>query len=193
MFEKVIFTLFISLSVVSSTFAQRQKTVLITYYSKTSSTKAMAEEVAKGAGTVSEVKVVLKNIDATSMQDLLEADAIILGSPVYNANVAPEVLEFIRKWPFENQAMKDKLGAVFVSAGGMSSGEELVQANLLHAMMIFGMVVMGGEEWTAAFGASAVTHESPFDINQQKKIDPVFLKKGYGLGKRVAEWTKKIK
>jgi len=153
----------------------------------------MADAVAKGVESSKNVQLILKTIEQTSSEDLLQADAIILGSPVYNANAAPEVLNFIRTWPFENKALKDKLGAVFVTAGGISAGEELVQVNLLHAMMIFGMVVMGGDEWTAAFGASAITHEPPFDIDTNKKMDPVFQNKGFALGKRVGEWVKRIK
>jgi len=53
--------------------------------------------------------------------------------------------------------------------------------------------VMGGEEWNASFGASAVTNEAPFDTRVSKKIDPLFLKKGFGLGKRVGEWVIRIK
>jgi len=153
----------------------------------------MASEVVKGVRSIKNVECILKSIEETTTEDLLMADAIILGSPVYNANAAPEVLDFIRKWPFQNQPLKDKLGAVFVSSGGISAGEELVQVNLLHAMMVFGMVVMGGEEWNAAFGASAITEEPPFDMKKSEKIDPRFLKKGYGLGKRIAGWVVKIK
>jgi NAD(P)H dehydrogenase (quinone) len=172
---------------------QPSKKVLITYYSQTSSTKEMAMEVARGVKTVKNVECMLKSIEETKTADLLMADAIILGSPVHNANPSPEILDFIRKWPFENQPLKDKLGAVFVTAGGISAGEELVQVNLLHAMMVYGMVVMGGEEWNASFGASAVTNEAPFDTRVSKKIDPLFLKKGFGLGKRVGEWVIRIK
>jgi NAD(P)H dehydrogenase (quinone) len=51
-------------------------------------------------------------------------------------------------------------------------------------MLIQGMLVMGGEDTEAAFGASAITGEGPF---QGEKIDPIFLAKSFGLGKRVAE------
>jgi NAD(P)H dehydrogenase (quinone) len=187
------FIVCIFLSFVTCVQAQKNKKVLITYYSKTNATHLMANAVAKGVESNKEVQLIFKSIEQTSQEDLLQADAIILGSPVYNANAAPEVLDFIRKWPFENKALKDKVGAVFVTAGGISAGEELVQVNLLHAMMIYGMVVMGGDEWTAAFGASAITHENPFEVDKTKNIDPIFLNKGFALGKRVAEWVKRIK
>jgi len=121
---------------------------------------------------------------------LLEADAILLGSPVYNANVAPAVQEFINSWPFEGRPLKNKLGAAFVTGGGMSIGEELVQVNLLHSMLIHGMLDLGGEETEAAFGASAITGEPPF---QTGKVEEQFLVKGRGLGKRVAEMAVSLK
>jgi NAD(P)H dehydrogenase (quinone) len=43
---------------------------------------------------------------------------------------------------------------------------------------------MGGEETEAAFGASAITGEVPF---QTGKVEEQFLVKARGLGKRVAE------
>ena len=168
----------------------KTKNVLITYYSKTAYTQTLAEEVAKGAQSIPGIKVVLKSINQTTTKDLLEADAIIIGSPVYNANLAPEVVKFMSEWPFEGNPLKDKIGAAFVTAGGISSGEELAQVNILHTMLIFGMIVVGGEEWTSAFGASAITNESIF---KKEKLDKIFLQKGFTLGQRVATISKKMK
>lgn len=163
--------------------------ILITYYSKTAHTQSLAEEVAKGAQSIPGVQVKLKSIDQTSTKDLLDADAIIVGSPVYNANLAPEVVQFVSTWPFEGNPLKDKIGAAFVTAGGMSAGEELAQVNILHSMLVFGMIVVGGDDWTSAFGASAITNESVFKTAQLEKI---FLQKGFSLGKRVASIAKKM-
>ena len=167
----------------------KTKNVLIAYYSKTAHTQSLAEEVAKGAQSIPGVQVVLKSIAQTTTKDLLDADAIIIGSPVYNANLAPEVVKFISEWPFEGNPLKDKIGAAFVSAGGMSAGEELAQMNVLHSMLIFGMIVVGGDDWTSPFGASAITNESIFKTGQ---VDKIFLQKGFTLGKRVATIAKKI-
>lgn len=168
----------------------KSKNILITYYSKTAHTQTLAEEVAKGAQSIAGVQVVLKSIDQTTRKDLLEADAIIIGSPVYNANLAPEVVQFMSAWPFEGNPLKDKIGAAFVTAGGISAGEELAQVNILHSMLIFGMIVVGGDNWTSAFGASAITNESIF---KTEKLDKLFLQKGFTLGSRVATLAKKMK
>ncbi len=162
-----------------------QTNVLVAYYSKTGNTEAMAEAVVKGARQTEGVSVEMKPVSEVTTEDLLDADAIIVGSPVYNANVAPQVQEFISGWPFEGAPLKNKIGAAFVTAGGISAGEEVTQLNILHSMMIFGMIIVGGEHWTSPFGASAVKGEKPF--HETDGLDPLFLQKGEDLGKRVAE------
>lgn len=159
-------------------------TVLISYYSKTGNTRQMAEAIAQGADETGKVFVVLKAVSETTHADLLAADAIILGSPVYNANVAPAVQGFIASWPFEGAPLRNKIGAAFVTAGGISAGEELVQMSILQSMLIFGMIVVGGEDWKSPFGASAVVNEAPFQA--QGLVGAQFLDKGRGLGRRVA-------
>ena len=150
----------------------------------------MANAIAKGAAIHTDIKIVIKSIEQTSTSDLVNADAIILGSPVHNANLSSDVLKFIESWPFAGTPLKNKIGAAFVTAGGISAGEELAQVNILHSMLIFGMIVVGGDEWTSAFGASAITNESIF---KTEKLDKIFLQKGFTLGQRVATITKKMK
>ncbi|MBI3004850.1 MAG: NAD(P)H-dependent oxidoreductase [Ignavibacteriales bacterium] len=186
MFLFIICFIVLSLSFV----AESQPKILVVYYSQTGHTKAMAEAVARGAKSSPGAIVTLKAVNEATAGDVLAADAVIVGSPVHNANVAPEVQRFINSWPFEGQPLKDKIGAAFVTGGGISAGEELVQTNILHSMLVFGMVVVGGPEWTAAFGASGVTGEPPFE---SKTIDPMFLKKAEELGKRVADLAARLK
>ena len=180
----------LSLALLLFSINTQAQNILITYYSKTAHTQSLAEEVAKGASSIPGVQVVLKRIDQTTTKDLLNADAIILGSPVYNANLAPEVVQFMSTWPFEGNPLKDKIGAAFVTAGGISAGEELAQVNILQSMLVFGMVVLGGDDWTSAFGASAITNEGVF---KTENLDKLFLQKGFSLGKRVAKIAKKMK
>jgi len=165
------------------------KSVLIAYHSVNGHTAQMAKAIQKGIVESSDIKVIMKPANEVSTQELLDASAIIIGSPVYNANPSPEILSFIKSWPFEGQPLKNKLGAVFVTAGGVSSGEELVQSSLLHAMMVYGMIVIGGDDWKSSFGASGIHEEGKY---QSKELDTYFLDKGFHLGKRVADVLKKI-
>ena len=167
----------------------QSKTVLIAYHSVSGHTAKMAKSIQKGILESSDIKVILKSVNEVKLQELLAADAIVIGSPVYNANPSPEILSFIKTWPFEGQPLKNKLGAVFVTAGGFSSGEELVQSSLLHAMMVYGMIVVGGDDWRSSFGASGIHEEGKY---QSKELDNYFLEKGFRLGKRMAEVLAKM-
>jgi len=170
--------------------AQSEKTILITYHSESGNTKAMAQSVAKGVEQLTGLTYILKPIQDVTEEEILNASAIILGSPVYNANMTPQVQEFFNSWPFEGRPLKDKIGAVFVTGGGFSIGEEAVMFSIIRAMMIHGMVIVGGEEVEAAFGASAVTGEGDF---AGKEVQEIFLKKAEGLGRRVGEMVGRFK
>ena len=167
--------------------------ILITYYSESGHTSLMAHAVAEGARQIPSARIKLLSIDSTHTEDLLWADAIIVGSPVHSANIAASVQAFIRNWPFQDQPLKDKVGAAFVTGGGISAGEELAQMNLIHSMMVFNMIIAGGPAWDQPFGASAVTGEAPFNQgSDEADIDPRFAGKGRALGERVAAVTAKF-
>ncbi|PRY87391.1 flavodoxin family protein [Mongoliibacter ruber] len=184
---KILFTyLFLNLvlGLSQDLFAQSPSTILITYHSESGKTLAMAEAVAKGVKEVQGVEYILKPIAEVLEEELLNASAIILGSPVYNANMTAQMQEFINSLPFEGRPLKNKLGAVFVTGGGFSIGEEAVMFGMIRAMMIHGMIIVGGDELEAAFGASAITGEGDF---AEIEVQDIFLKKAEGLGRRVGE------
>ncbi len=171
--------------------SQPHPNILIVYHSVEGHTQQMAEAVARGARSLQVLNVRLRTVSEATNDDVLWADAIIVGTPVYNANVAPPVQEFINRWPFENAPLRNKIGAAFVTGGGISAGEEATQLSLIRSMLIFGMIVVGGPDWTTPFGASAVTAEHPFGKSiggkDTKTVADQFLKKGEALGRRVAE------
>jgi NAD(P)H dehydrogenase (quinone) len=136
----------------------------------------------------SDVRVI--PVDSVSTDDIKWADALIVGSPVHSANISAPVVAFLNSFPFDG-SMRDKVGAAFVTAGGMSTGEEEVQLSILRAMLVYNMILVGGPSWPQAFGASAVTGEAPFlDTASVASVDPIFLTKGFNLGVRVAQVTK---
>ncbi len=166
--------------------------ILVTYYTQSGHTKAMAEAVANGATSLPGTEVRLLTTDSTSSDDLLWADAIIVGSPVHAANVPAPIAEAISRWPWPDK-LKDKIGAAFVTGGGISAGEELTQLNLIHTFLIYGMIVVGGPTWDQAFGASAITEERPFaHENDAGAVDAQFLTKAEALGMRVAKVAKRL-
>src|SRR5271167_1804929 len=100
--------------------------VLVAYYTRRGSTQRMAEEVAAGARSVAAAEVGLKRVEEVQAQDLLDADGIIIGSPVYFGTMAAAVKTFFEDWQFRfdfypAHPLRDKVGAVF-AAGGQSAG-----------------------------------------------------------------------
>lgn len=175
--------------------------VLIVMSSNTTHLAQLANHVADGARSVvtSEDNVRVRTATSASFEDVLWADAILLGSHVNNANVDHHMVAFINSWDFHAD-LSHKVGAAFVTSGGLSAGQELTMVNLLHSMMIFRMVIVGGEKWTSAFGASAVVGEPPFAKTKDDSyfpmdcsptdpstINAMFSEKAYGLGKRASE------
>ncbi len=164
-------------------------TVLIAYYSVSGHTEKMAEEVVQGAKSVSGTRVVLKRVGDVTGPDLFSSDALIVGSPVYWANMAGEVKTFFDNWQlkfgvFPEFKMRNKVGAAFATGGQVSSGKELTMLTILAAMLGNQMIVVSGG---GAFGASATTEgDSP-------GLDEKELSAARAMGKRVAEVAKIIK
>jgi NAD(P)H dehydrogenase (quinone) len=165
--------------------AQCEPTVLIAYHSHTGHTRAMAEAVAAGVAGAGGTAL-LRSVDSVPAAELVAADAIVLGSPVHNANMAAPMQEFISRWPFEGRPLADKPGAVFVAGGGMSAGQEATQLALIRAMLVHGLIIVGGVDWLSAFGAAAITDEEPFAAGV-RPVDERFLVKARGLGARVVD------
>ncbi len=172
--------------------AQCDVRVLVAYHSQSGRTRIMAESVAAGARAVAGTQVTLASVEAVDTAQLRAAHAVIVGSPVHSANVAAPVMEFINRWPFPD-GMRDKVGAAFVSGGGISAGEEEAQLAILRAMLINSMLVVGGGEWSQAFGASAVTDEAPWAALPRGQVAGQFLEKAVRLGRRVATITRQLR
>ena len=79
--------------------------VLIAYYTMTGTTQSLAQIVARGADEIDGVNVTLKPIEAVSMDDLRDAEGIILGSPTYYANMAGPMKSFIDSIGLEHDSV----------------------------------------------------------------------------------------
>ncbi|MCP9453298.1 MAG: NAD(P)H-dependent oxidoreductase [Nitrospira sp.] len=162
--------------------------VLVAYHSLSGHTERMAEAVAEGAKSVEGTRVVLKRVGQVTAEDLFSSDAVVVGSPVYWANMAGEVKTFFDNWQFKfgvfpEFKMRDKVGAAFVTGGQVSGGKELTMLTILAAMLGNQMIVVSGG---GAFGASATTEgDSP-------GIDTKELAEAKALGQRVAEVAKRL-
>ncbi len=157
-------------------------TVLVTYHSATGNTEKMAQGVAEGAKAVLGTLVVLKRVGDVTENDLVSADAVVVGSPVYFGNMSGEVKTFFDNWSkfglFRDRKMRNKVGGAFATGASVSSGKEVTMLTIFAAMFINQMIVVSGG---GGFGASASTGTDSPGIDEKE------LAEARDLGKRVAE------
>lgn len=122
--------------------------ILIVYATDYGNTKKMAQAIAEGAKSVNGTTVEVKLADDTTGEDVLTADALILGSPVHMGSPDWRVKKFIdtvcsKLW------MGDKLvgrvGGVFVSGGGYGNaggGCEVTLLALLNNLAELGLIMV---------------------------------------------------
>ena len=159
--------------------------VLVTYHSATGNTEKMAQGVAEGAKAVSGTSVVLKRVGEVIGDDLLSADAVIVGSPVYGGNMSGQVKTFFDNWGPKfglgtaTGKMRNKVGAAFATGGGISGGKEVTMLTILVSMLSHQMIVIRG--------ASATTGPDSPGIDEKE------IAEARELGKRVAEVAALVK
>lgn len=162
--------------------------VLIAYYTLTGTTQSLAQIVARGANEVERVNVTLKPIEAVTVEDLRNAEGIILGSPTYYANMAGPMKTFIDSIGLEHDSefLGGKIGGAFATGGGSGGGKEHVIVSLLLAMINTGMMVAGpsygdGRNGYALPGAAATDPGTPDEFTATEVED------ARRLGRRISE------
>ena len=155
--------------------------VVVIYYSKTGNTKAMAEEVAKGAKD-SGADVRLKSVEEATLNDLLWAHGIVIGSPTYFGLPSAQVKKFLDESVKVRGKLEGKVGAAFSSSYHRAGGRETTMLAILQAMLIHGMIVCGDPLSTGGhYGAVA---NGPPDEQAKREC--------YELGKRIAKIAEKL-
>ena len=129
------------------------KQLLITFYSGSGNAKRMAEEIAHGAEGAG-ITVKVKRVEDCELNELTEADGIMVGSPTYFSNVAWQVKKLIDESITlyrEDRRLRDKVGGCFTSAGTRRDGEECIKMlerafGLHHKLqMIPGIIQTSGD------------------------------------------------
>ncbi len=151
---------------------------LVVYDSKTGNTEKMAMAISQGMeGGGLEVKV--KRVEDASLSDLTDADAIVLGSPTYFANMSGSMKGFIDKsievYP---DKLKDKVGAAFTSCGD-DEGDYTTLFSLIVALFFHKSIIVGHQSGKP--GATSVGEPDDKCIVECR----VF-------GERIADFTKAI-
>ncbi|MBU0600118.1 NAD(P)H-dependent oxidoreductase [bacterium] len=157
--------------------------ILVVYSSKGGNTKALAEEIAKGADEVRGMEVVVKRAGEVTNEDLLSIDGLIVGSPVYFGGMSSEVKEMFDRSVTIRRKLEGKIGASFATSGHPTGGKETTMLSILQAMLIHGMVVIGDP-------ISAGGH---YGVGTVGSPDREAQMAGRELGQRVARLSKILK
>ena len=115
---------------------------LIVYYSRGGNTKKMAESIAEGLQQ-EQIEVDIRAVKDVTADDLLRPDAIIVGSPTYYGSMAAEIKQLFDESVRLHGKLDGKIGAAFASSHHIGGGNETTILDILHAMLIHGMVVQG--------------------------------------------------
>ena len=153
--------------------------VLIVYDSRSGNTEKMAHAVAEGVRE-EDVNVVIRKVDDASVDELPDADGVILGSPVYYGLPTGKIKEFVDASVKFHGKLDGKVGGAFASSGGIHTGAETTIIALHEALLIHGMVVQG-TSGANHYGAASVGAPDDNDLENCKK-----------LGKRVASLVKRL-
>ena len=122
-------------------------------------TKSLAEALAVGctADAVGCVSRVLPVESANYARDVSQwADAVALGSGVYNGNAAPALLSFVNSWDVDDARLGSLLGASFATGAAAAAGLQPVLEELNRALLTFGVMLVGGGSWQNGEGTGSV-------------------------------------
>jgi NAD(P)H dehydrogenase (quinone) len=153
--------------------------ILIIYQSKTGNTEQMSEAVETGIKKEG-VSVVRKRIEETTLEDLLEPQGIIIGTPTYFAATTAEIKKLIDKSIKHFGKLEGKVGAAFASSGDLGGGGETALLDILRAFLVHGMIVPG---FTSGGHYGPISVGGPNE--ERKKVCREF-------GSKIAKIVKKI-
>lgn len=97
--------------------------ILIVYHSQTGNTKKMADAVAQGARGIDGVDVVLKKAADATLDDLLTADGLAVGTPENFGYMSGMLKDFFDRTYYKvHEKVFRKPFVVFISAGNDGTG-----------------------------------------------------------------------
>ena len=117
--------------------------VLVLYYSKGGNTRKLAEAIAEGVAQVDGVDAVLCHTRDVTRDDFVNADGLIVGSPVYFGTMAAQLKRVLDEFVGVRRKMENKVGAAFSTAGDASGGKETTIMSIIQALLIYGMIIVG--------------------------------------------------
>jgi NAD(P)H dehydrogenase (quinone) len=152
---------------------------LVLYYSRSGNTKAMATAFAEAMEKAG-LPTKCKSVTDAKVSDLVDADAIVVGSPTYYGRAAAPVAQLFDESVSKHGKLDAKVGAAFSSSANIGGGNETTICEIIQMMLIHGMIVQGDPQGD---------HYGPVSIG---KPDERVLAQCARRGQRLAELTRKL-
>lgn len=115
---------------------------LVCYYSRTGNTEKMAEKIAEVLEKEG-LKVSTKKVEDTDVEELLDYECLVLGSPTYYGSMAWPLKKLLDESVKFHRKLQGKVGGAFSSSANVGGGNETTILDILNALLIHGMVVQG--------------------------------------------------
>jgi len=155
--------------------------VLVIYHSRTGNTAKMAEAVAAGAKSAG-AEVSVRRVGNASLDELKNADGIVIGSPTYYGQMAAEIKQLFDNSSEIRGQLENKVGAAFTSSASIEGGSQTTLISIILAMLIHAMIIVGDPmESGGHYGAIAVGEPTESSLKACRL-----------LGLRVANLAKKL-
>ena len=146
----------------------------------------MSRKVAEGARGAGAEVLMLTSGNAKA-QDILEYDALILGSPCHFAGPSTSVKRFMDStWPIRGK-LAGKVGAAFTAAEHLAGGHELTLVSAISFFLSHGMIVEGSCNGDS-FGATLIAPDGEY--REALSDDPEECRH---LGEKTAKLAAKLK
>ncbi|MEN8127689.1 MAG: flavodoxin domain-containing protein [Planctomycetota bacterium] len=152
---------------------------LVLYYSRSGNTKAMAAIIAESMEKAG-LPTKCKSVADVKVNDLLDVNAIVVGSPTYYGRAAGPIAQFFDESVSKHGKLDGKIGAAFSSSANIAGGNETTVCEIINMLLIHGMIVQGDPQGD---------HYGPVSIG---KPDGRVQKQCARRGQRIAELTLKL-
>ncbi|WP_242059321.1 MULTISPECIES: flavodoxin family protein [Nostoc] len=217
----VAFTIYLKQSNAIITGQVIMSTVAIVYFSGTGHTHLMAQAIAEGAGKLVGTEVELLQItgeqivngrwqDATIMEKLNRADAIVFGSPTYMGGVAAQFKAFLdaASQVWFTQQWKDKIAGGFTHSSSLSGDKQGTLLYLAINAAQHSMIWVGAGDFPSHYLGKTdglnrlgsflgIMGQSPMDMSgSDATLDPGdrLTAENYGqrIGTTVKRWSNQL-
>ncbi|MFX0117139.1 MAG: flavodoxin family protein [Candidatus Hodarchaeota archaeon] len=142
-----------------------------------------------------------KDDDMPKLEEkLLNADAIVLGSPSYWAGpsgILKNLMDRSRPLKMPESKLNNKMASAVATAGLRIGGQEHVVSSIIHWALGHGMLIVGASHdpyRTAPFPMGTISYETPEGKHRFRSVreDKMAMSDAQALGKRLAELAGQI-